>query len=161
MLTMVLGGLWHGAAWTFVVWGAIHGGVLAFEHWRHEERIARGRPEPADTLARRVLDRFVTFNIVCLAWVFFRADSFSNAGAVLSRVMFHWAGSAALVTPWVLLAIAVGIGAQYIPTRAIAHAMSQFSRLSPVAQGVTLGVGLLFINALGPRGVAPFIYFRF
>jgi D-alanyl-lipoteichoic acid acyltransferase DltB (MBOAT superfamily) len=161
MLTMVLGGLWHGAAWTFVVWGAIHGSVLAFEHWRHEERIARGLPEPADTVMRRVFDRFLTFNIVCLAWVFFRADSFSNAGAVLSRVMFHWGGHAALVTPWVLLAIAVGIGAQYIPTRAIAHAMSQFSRLSPVAQGVALGVGLLFINALGPRGVAPFIYFRF
>jgi D-alanyl-lipoteichoic acid acyltransferase DltB (MBOAT superfamily) len=158
---MVLGGLWHGAAWTFVVWGAIHGSVLAFEHWRHEERIARGLPEPADTVMRRVFDRFLTFNIVCLAWVFFRADSFSNAGAVLSRVMFHWGGHAALVTPWVLLAIAVGIGAQYIPTRAIAHAMSQFSRLSPVAQGVALGVGLLFINALGPRGVAPFIYFRF
>jgi D-alanyl-lipoteichoic acid acyltransferase DltB (MBOAT superfamily) len=161
MLTMVLGGLWHGAAWTFVVWGAIHGAVLAFEHWRHEERITRGLPEPADTLTRRVLDRFVTFNIVCLAWIFFRADSFSNAGSVLSRILFHWGGNATLVTPWVLAAIAVGIGAQYLPTRAIAHAMSQFSRLSPIAQGCVLGVGLLFINALGPRGVAPFIYFRF
>jgi alginate O-acetyltransferase complex protein AlgI len=161
MLTMVLGGLWHGAAWTFVVWGAIHGGVLAFEHWRHEERIARGLPEPDDTLMRRVADRFITFNIVCLAWVFFRADSFSNAGAVLSRVLFHWGGGAALVTPWVLLAIAVGIASQYVPTRAIATAMSEFSRLSPVIQGVVLGFGLLFINALGPRGVAPFIYFRF
>src|SRR3982074_751674 len=125
MLTMVLGGLWHGAAWTFVVWGAIHGGVLAFEHWRHEERITRGLREPADTLTRRVLDRFVTFNIVCLAWVFFRADSFSNAGSVLPRILFHWGGNATLVTPWVLAAIAVGIGAQYLPTRAIAHAMSQ------------------------------------
>jgi alginate O-acetyltransferase complex protein AlgI len=161
MLTMVLGGLWHGAAWTFVVWGGIHGSALAFEHWRHEERIARGLPEVEDTLGRRVLERFVTFQIVCLAWVFFRADSFSNAWEVLSRLFFHWGGNAALVTPWVLLAIAVGIGSQYIPGRAVAHAMAQFSRLSPAVQGVVLGFGLLFINVLGPRGVAPFIYFRF
>ncbi len=160
MLTFVLGGLWHGAAWTFVEWGAIHGGVLAFEHWRHEERIARGLPEVEDTWQRRAIDRFVTFQIVCLAWVFFRADSFSNAAAVLGR-LFHWGGGAPLVTPWVLLAIAVGIGSQYVPGRAFARVMSEFSRLSPVMQGAMLGVGLLFINVLGPRGVAPFIYFKF
>jgi D-alanyl-lipoteichoic acid acyltransferase DltB (MBOAT superfamily) len=161
MLTFVLGGLWHGAAWTFVVWGAIHGGVLAFEHWRHEERIARGLPEIEDTWQRRAIDRLVTFHIVCLAWVFFRADSFSNASAVLGRLFFHWGGGAPLVTPWVLAAIAVGIGSQYVPGRAFARAMSEFSRLSPVIQGATLGVGLLVINVLGPRGVAPFIYFKF
>jgi D-alanyl-lipoteichoic acid acyltransferase DltB (MBOAT superfamily) len=161
MLTMVLGGLWHGAGWTFVVWGGIHGGALAFEHWRHEERIARHLPEPDDTLSRRVVERLVTFHIVCLAWIFFRADSFANAWDVLTRVLFHWGGPATLVTPWVLLAIAVGICSQYIPGRALSHAMAQFSRLSPVAQGVVLGFGLLFINVLGPRGVAPFIYFRF
>ncbi|HEX4775690.1 MAG TPA: MBOAT family protein [Acidimicrobiia bacterium] len=161
MLTFVLGGMWHGAAWTFVVWGAIHGAVLAFEHWRHEERIARGLPEVEDTWRRRLVDRLVTFHIVCLAWVFFRADSFSNAAAVLGRLLFHWGGGAALVTPWVLVAIAVGIGSQYVPGRAIARLMSEFSRLSPVIQGATLGVGLLVINVLGPRGVAPFIYFKF
>jgi alginate O-acetyltransferase complex protein AlgI len=160
MLTFVLGGLWHGAAWTFVVWGTIHGAVLALEHWRHEERIARGLPEVEDTWRRRLGERLVTFHIVCLAWVFFRADSFSNAADVLGR-LFHWAGSSPLVTPWVLLAIAVGIGSQYVPGRAFARLMSEFSRLSPFMQGAALGVGLLVINVLGPRGVAPFIYFKF
>ncbi len=61
----------------------------------------------------------------------------------------------------VLLAIAIGIGSQYIPDRAMGRAMASFSRLSPVAMGVTLGFFLLLTNTLGPRGVAPFIYFRF
>src|SRR5581483_4068982 len=153
MLTFVLGGLWHGAAWTFVVWGAIHGGVLAFEHWRHEERIARGLPEVEDTWQRRAIDRFVTFQIVCLAWVFFRADSFSNAAAVLGR-LFHWGGGAPLVTPWVLLAIAVGIGPQYVPGRAFARVMRFSPPLPPVMRGEIPPGVLLSTTPQGP-GALP------
>jgi hypothetical protein len=105
----------------------------------------------------------VTFNIVCLAWVFFRADSFANAADVLTRIFnpAHWVQAAPLVTGGVLLAIAAGLVEQYIPRDALARAMSAFSRVAPVAQGVALGFALLLINTMGPRGVAPFIYFRF
>ena len=54
-----------------------------------------------------------------------------------------------------------GIGEQFIPRASLARLMAAFSRLSPVAQGVVLGFALLVINTMGPRGVAPFIYFRF
>ena len=80
MITMVLGGLWHGAAWTFVIWGAIHGVAQSVEHWRRSLRSARGLPDPPDTARRRWARRIVTFNVVCLAWIFFRADSFGSAG---------------------------------------------------------------------------------
>jgi D-alanyl-lipoteichoic acid acyltransferase DltB (MBOAT superfamily) len=162
MLTMLLGGLWHGAAWTFVVWGGIHGGFLAFEHWRHEARAERGAPEPADTVWRRTWRRFVTFHIVCLGWVFFRADSFDNAREVLGRLLpSHWFSASPAVHLSILVAIAVGIASQYIPKGAMGRAMAAFSRLSPAAQGVALAFVLLATNTLGPRGVAPFIYFRF
>ena len=92
MLTMLLGGLWHGASWTFVVWGGIHGTGLVFEHWRRDRRLALGLPEPPDTPARIWARRIVTFNVVCLAWVFFRASSFSDAGAVLAAAL-HRAGA--------------------------------------------------------------------
>jgi D-alanyl-lipoteichoic acid acyltransferase DltB (MBOAT superfamily) len=162
MLTMVLGGLWHGAAWTFVVWGGIHGGFLSFEHWRRERRLERGLPEPADTALRRAGRRFVTFQIVCFAWVFFRAESFSNAWEMLGRLLpWHWFEAAPAVKLSIILAIAAGIGSQYIPKDAMSRGMAAFSRLSPVAQGVALGFVLLMTNTLGPRGVAPFIYFRF
>jgi D-alanyl-lipoteichoic acid acyltransferase DltB (MBOAT superfamily) len=162
MITFVLGGLWHGAAWTFVVWGAIHGGFLSIEHWRRTAHGKHGHV-PDDTWRRRLIQRVVTFHIVCLAWVFFRADSFTNAADVLGRIFdpAHWFHAAPLLTGGVLLAIAAGLVEQYIPRDAVARAMAGFSRLSPVAQGVILGFVLLITNTMGPRGVAPFIYFRF
>jgi hypothetical protein len=125
--------------------------------------VERGLPDPPDTAWRRWGARFLTFQIVCLAWVFFRAESFSNAWDILVRLFSpsHWLDASPLVKISVLLAIAVGIGEQYISKGALARLMARFSRLSPVAQGVTLGFALLVINTMGPRGVAPFIYFRF
>jgi D-alanyl-lipoteichoic acid acyltransferase DltB (MBOAT superfamily) len=163
MATFLLGGLWHGASWTFVVWGGIHGTILAYEHLQQQRRRASHHHPSPDTWRRRWWQRLVTFNIVCLAWVFFRADSFSNAADVLTRIFSpaHWGEAAPLVTGGVLLAIAAGLVEQYIPRGAWSRLMSRFSRLAPVAQGVVLGFALLLINTMGPRGVAPFIYFRF
>lgn len=163
MLTMLIGGLWHGAAWTFVVWGAIHGFFLCVDHFRHARRAALGRPDLPDTVGRRIARRLVTFHIVCFAWIFFRAESFKTAGDLLARLVdpSHWFDTAPLISIGVLLAIAVGIGEQYIPKDAMGRAMASFSRLAPVAQGLVLGLALLATNTMGPRGVAPFIYFRF
>jgi D-alanyl-lipoteichoic acid acyltransferase DltB (MBOAT superfamily) len=161
MLTMVLGGLWHGAAWTFVAWGAIHGGALTFEHMRTNRRNRLGIAPPPDTMWRRVLRRVVTFHIVCFGWVFFRADTFHTAWVVLTRLFVGWTQPAPLLTGGVLLAIAVGIGMQYVPSNALDRAQVMFSRLSPVQMGVAMAFGLLLIDALGPQGVAPFIYFSF
>jgi D-alanyl-lipoteichoic acid acyltransferase DltB (MBOAT superfamily) len=162
-LTFLIGGLWHGAAWTFVAWGAIHGGFLSFEHWRRSRRLRLGLPELADTPGRRALRRIGIFQVVCFAWVFFRAESFANAWAMLARLfdVSAWGEPAPLVSVGVLLAIAAAIGEQYIPRHALARAMAGFSRLSPVAQGAVLGIALFLTNTLGPSGVAPFIYFQF
>jgi D-alanyl-lipoteichoic acid acyltransferase DltB (MBOAT superfamily) len=163
MLTMLLGGLWHGAAWTFVVWGGIHGAFLSIEHWRAARRERLGLPDPPDTTPRRFVARIITFHIVCFAWIFFRAESFQNARDVMARIVdpSHFFDAAPLITLGVLLAIAAGLLEQYIPRDAMGRAMAAFSRLSPVAQGAMLGLALLVTNTLGPAGVAPFIYFRF
>jgi D-alanyl-lipoteichoic acid acyltransferase DltB (MBOAT superfamily) len=163
MITFVLGGLWHGASWTFVVWGGIHGAFLSYEHWRRTRHApARHHPAP-DTRPGRIGRRLLVFNVVCLAWIFFRADSFSNAADVLARILdpTHWNQAAPLVTGGVLLAIAAGLIEQYIPRDVLGRTMRAFSRLTPVTQGVVLGFVLLITNTMGPRGVAPFIYFRF
>jgi alginate O-acetyltransferase complex protein AlgI len=163
MLTMLLGGLWHGAAWTFVVWGGIHGFYLSLEHWRRARRERMGLPEPADTRRRRWMQQFVTFNLVCFAWVFFRSESLENAFAMLGRLLDpgYWFDASPLVTVGVLVAIAVGLAEQYIPRRAWSRAMARFSYLAPALQGVVLGLALMLTNTMGPSGVAPFIYFRF
>jgi D-alanyl-lipoteichoic acid acyltransferase DltB (MBOAT superfamily) len=157
MVTMLLGGLWHGAGWTFIAWGAFHGVGQVLGRWRRRRAEALGRPEPAGwALARR---RLVTFNLVCLGWVFFRADSIDSAFELLGRLAAP--GSMTLVTPAVLLAIAGMLLVQYLPRRPSQHLRDAFSRLQPVAQGAALALGLFAITTLGPQGVTPFIYFRF
>ena len=83
MVTMVLGGLWHGAAWTFVAWGALHGAYLCINHaWNNfGPRIA-----PRFTPLANVAAFILTFLSVVIAWVFFRADSMSSALYVLSKM---------------------------------------------------------------------------
>src|ERR1700760_319804 len=83
MITMLLGGLWHGAAWTFVVWGALHGAYLCVNHaWSNSGPTVAPRFARAANVAAFVL----TFVSVVVAWVFFRADSLSSATFVLSRM---------------------------------------------------------------------------
>jgi alginate O-acetyltransferase complex protein AlgI len=83
MITMLLGGLWHGAAWTFVVWGALHGVYLCINHaWSNYGPAVPPRFARAANAAAFVL----TFVSVVVAWVFFRADSISSATFVLSRM---------------------------------------------------------------------------
>jgi alginate O-acetyltransferase complex protein AlgI len=158
MLTMLIGGLWHGAGWTFVVWGAIHGTALVVERWW---RSRPGFVEHPWTPARRAWHRFWTFQIVCFAWIFFRADSFADAWAVLTRLFTAWGDPSPLVTAGVLAAIAVGLGSQYLPRRLPLAVMARFSRLPVPAQAVVLALALLVSSTMGPEGVAPFIYFRF
>jgi D-alanyl-lipoteichoic acid acyltransferase DltB (MBOAT superfamily) len=159
MLTMVIGGLWHGANWTFVVWGAIHGTALVTERVVKKWWAARG-PMGLPTGLVRGLQWFVTFQVVCLAWVFFRAPSMSVAFSVLGR-LFSTGGSSALVTPLLIATIVGMVAAQFVPVRWPARATEAFARSAPLVQAAALGVGLVLVDALGPAGLAPFIYFRF
>jgi alginate O-acetyltransferase complex protein AlgI len=161
MLTMVLGGLWHGAAWTFVVWGALHGGYLVAGRFVRARREAGRLPSPAPTPARIWLQRVVAFHLVCLGWVFFRADSVATAGTLLGRLLTGWAEPTTLITPGVVLAILLTLGLQFAPRAPAGYVKSWLGGLRPVPMGLVLAFALFGITAMGPRGVAPFIYFQF
>jgi alginate O-acetyltransferase complex protein AlgI len=152
MLTMLLGGLWHGAAFTFVIWGGIHGGGLAAER-KLRERFADVRVPPW-------LAWLVTFHVVCLAWVFFRAPDLHTAFAVLGRVT---AGGPSPLITWVLVVLVAGVIALQAVPRATWRSLEVWMISKPaLAQGVALGVLLVAADAaVGQQGVAPFIYFRF
>jgi alginate O-acetyltransferase complex protein AlgI len=161
LITMTLGGLWHGAAWRFVVWGMLHGAFLAVGQWKRAKRREGVLAEPPDGVATIWLQRLTAFHLVCLGWVFFRADSVDTALNMLGRLVTGWGAPTTLVTPLVLLAIGVGIGAQYLP-RAPAEALKDLLvRARPVPLGLAAAFVLFLITALGPQGVAPFIYFQF
>jgi hypothetical protein len=149
MITMVLGGLWHGAAWTFVLWGTYHGLGLTIEH-----ALGGRLRTPA------WLRWFVTFNLVALGWILFRAQGIGTFWTFVTR--FGSPGAPTLWTVPVLAAIVIVIGLQLLPERPVESLQGLIGRLSPALLGVTLAVLILFIAATVPsQGVPPFIYFRF
>ena len=162
MIVMLLGGLWHGSTWNFVIWGGIHGVVLAVERLVREQRERTGagaRPMLSSGVGETVR-WLVTFHVVCLAWVFFRSESLAAAIEMLGAVASfdNYAGTA---TP---LVIAVTFGAlafQFMPADWFEQLRDGFAGLGWVSQGAVVGMSLVAIDVLGPTGVAPFIYFQF
>jgi alginate O-acetyltransferase complex protein AlgI len=155
-ITMLLGGLWHGAAWTFVVWGAFHGAWLIVHRlWSDANVVSIQRLRKS--LAWRVAAPLLTFHFVCLGWVLFRSVSLSSAGELLGALFAG--GLRFSLGPAVVLAIVIGLGAQLLS--GWRGARLGFTRLPLPVQGLLFALVLLLIDALGPRGVAPFIYFQF
>ena len=158
MITMLLGGLWHGAAWTFVTWGALHGLYLVIHRgwtavaWPPVVRLRK-------TAAWRWVSCILLFHAVCLGWVFFRAPSFGIAFALLQQLASP--GAATLATFPVLLALLAGLFGQFQPLRWRRAAECEASRWPALVSGAAFAVAIFTIELLGPSGVAPFIYFRF
>src|SRR2546427_5507850 len=98
---------------------------------RRRRRIGRGLAPIPDGPGRRILQRVVTFHLICLGWVLFRADSLGTARLLLAR-LFTSFGAAPLVTPLVALAIALVIAMQYLPEDLPAMVQDRFSQLRPV-----------------------------
>ena len=158
MLTMLIGGLWHGAGWTFVAWGGIHGLALVAERWWHDRPGYVERPStrlaPRLAALRDVPRRLLRVDLLPLRLVRGRVGHDP-------RLFTAWGEPSELVTGGVLLAIAVGIGSQYLPTPAAARAHGALLAAPVPAQAVVLSIALLVTHAMGPEGVAPFIYFQF
>lgn len=160
MLTMLLGGLWHGASWTFVVWGGLHGIALIM----HKEFV-RHFPEPT-TLPMRALRTAlgipVTFVFVCFTWVFFRAQDFSTA-AVMVRKMVAWDSAGITATPsyfYVLVALAVAghlIGLRWWRGLEEREEPNWRWPMHSVAYAIVIFLVILF----APHEAQPFIYFQF
>jgi alginate O-acetyltransferase complex protein AlgI len=160
VLTMVIGGLWHGAAVTFLVWGAIHGGYLALERFVKERWAARAAPPALPAEVTRLLQWALTFHVVCLAWIFFRSESVGTAFEVIGGIV---AGSQPneLVTTLLVATVGLMLLSQLVPPRAVERVQARFTLLGPGLQVALLAGALTVIDVLGPDGVAPFIYFRF
>jgi D-alanyl-lipoteichoic acid acyltransferase DltB (MBOAT superfamily) len=157
MITMILGGLWHGAAWTFVFWGAFHGGLLTARRWRARRRDVEQQDGRVDMLHQRA----ATFALVCVGWVFFRADSMETAFSLLLRLVTGWWTPSEFLTPLVVVMVAGMLALQFWPRGFGLWLQSGLSRLKPAPLGVVFALALLVIVTLGPSGVAPFIYFQF
>lgn len=158
MITFLLGGLWHGAGWTFIAWGALHGIYLCVE--RLQDQWARRRGWRLKGWGPAVWRRIWVWHLVCLSWLFFRGQSFADAIEML-RALGRLDVPMEMVTIPVLIMIVVGYASQLLDGERCQRAWDTFARWHPVWQGVVAAVILTIILGLGPQGVAPFIYFQF
>jgi D-alanyl-lipoteichoic acid acyltransferase DltB (MBOAT superfamily) len=158
MLTMLLGGLWHGAAWTFVAWGGLHGVLLVgYRIWKRttwHDLIALQK-----STAWRWISRILLFHAVCAGWVFFRASNFEIAFDVFRRLAVP--GAVTLASAPVCIVLFLGLAGQYMPSRWRNAFEVEMGRWPAVARGAALAAAVTLIEILGPSGVAPFIYFQF
>jgi alginate O-acetyltransferase complex protein AlgI len=153
---MLLGGLWHGAAWTFVVWGAVHGALLVAERAHGKAALWRRLPRQA-----RVA---VTFLLVTLAWVPFRAPDLPAAGRYLASLLGvrpEHAGAGlvggVMHQPYYLLTVSLAA----LVVWAAPQSWDWTRRLSWARAGVLVGLFALALAALNTQEFNPFIYFIF
>jgi len=160
MATMVLGGLWHGASWNFVIWGALHGGALAVNRaWSRRSRptaTATVKPGPI----AHALAVFATFHFVCFAWIFFRAPSFAHATLMLGRIS-KLTLDAPNLAPKVLAVLALGFVTHFLPRRWFERTRDAFIASPAVAQGVALAAFAYLLHFAAGAKAEPFIYGQF
>lgn len=161
MITMLLGGLWHGANWKFIFWGGMHGlGLVIDKLWR---TLTRHRLEGNPVC--RVLGWFITLHFVVVLWVFFRADSFATAWLMIQHVFtdFNWAVFPVFyetreLLVWLLLA-AVAIHA--IPSSRFVRLEEAWVRTPFVVKAVGFILLIQCILQIQSDDIQPFIYFQF
>ncbi len=158
MLTMLIGGLWHGAAWTFVVWGGLHGIYLA----AHKMMGGRAELDEAPRFrARDIVPAFVTFNLVCLTWIFFRAQDFTQAFEVLRGILTLRGGTYDLDGIATLLFASIATLTIDVVQRNGFDPDLAFMRWPRPARGALYGaLGTAVLVFSGATSV-PFIYFQF
>jgi alginate O-acetyltransferase complex protein AlgI len=169
VLTMVLGGLWHGAAWTFVLWGTFHGLLLAGERWAREFRSApsgdfavdpdapRGRMPVA---VLRVVRTTVTFHLVLVSWVFFRSPNFAAARLIFERLASGTTHHSNLAPPLCAI-LAIALLTHAIPEKAFLRLQGSLLRLPFPVQGALAFAVMVVLKQMSQAELVPFVYFQF
>lgn len=157
MITMLLGGLWHGASWNFIIWGALHGAALSIHRGF---RAVHGHKTFSNFLVR-LISGTLTFYWVCLAWIFFRAQNLNDALAIANVwVLGSSTGVKSLpYDDWVLLLLGA-LALHWVFSRIDVLDVVEKRMPWPIfafSYGAALSLAIAFI----PMGYRPFIYFQF
>lgn len=153
-LTMLLGGLWHGASWNFVIWGAIHGSYLGIERAFFQKMQWFNSSNGLAKLVRWA----ICFHVVCFAWIFFRADSLSKAFEVLKSIStfkLNFENNADLIFLLVTSVMIVHLVGGKLDTK------KKVAESNGMLYPITILAGMLLVLWFAPFSRSPFIYFQF
>jgi D-alanyl-lipoteichoic acid acyltransferase DltB (MBOAT superfamily) len=158
-LTMLLGGLWHGASLTFVAWGALHGAALAVD------KLFQKVFKPGDNWLIKLLGWVITFHFVCFCWIFFRAGSFEVALQVIHQITHNLRPDLLLAVVGsfrpVFALVALGYILHFLPDGLTFRLESAVARRSVLEQAVLLTVVIWVVIQIKSAEIQPFIYFQF
>ncbi len=162
MITMLLGGLWHGAAWRFVIWGGLHGAGLALHRLWDSWKPSRPETWP---FWKKLLAGLATFHFVCLGWIFFAADSMQKAFLMIRQIFtnFYWSLVPEVLSGYrsVVLVLLLGFVLHFLPDRWKAATEQRLAVLPAPAQALLLAVVAFGLYQVMAARVQPFIYFQF
>ena len=157
ILTMVIGGLWHGPSWNFVIWGLLHGVALAvlraWQTWT-------GDTQPAANPWLRLTGQTATFLYVCFAWIFFRSANLDGALTVLSRIA-SLTVSFANIPLQLVFVLLVAAAAHYVPKGWYDFSLQTFSKAPFYVQAAAMTLLVIALQFVGSTGAVPFIYTKF
>jgi hypothetical protein len=162
--TMLLGGLWHGASWNFILWGALHGVALACHKFFSQEVLHHDRHYYSAGW-RRIVAIVITFHFVCLCWIFFRCSDMETAVTMLNQVAtnFHpellWQVISGY--PWVFGLMAFGIISHYLPDSWQQHIVARLSMTNVFVCAVLITAVIYIVIQVKSSDIQPFIYFQF
>ncbi len=178
MIVFLVSGLWHGANWTFVIWGALHGAyqIIGYFTAKPRQRLWERLGVSPDSRVLHGIKRLNTFALVCFAWIFFRANTFSELKILLSKLVTDWSFTAsyfadtlssmgitaegAVIT---LLSIVVMFMLDRLSVKRKEKSVSRFEgeRLIPVGAYLVWAVAIAWVLLLVNDGASSFIYFQF
>ena len=171
MITMLLGGLWHGGAWTFVIWGGLHGlALIVYREWQRRAHTRKEILPSADEMQKRIVPQgprsiagwlawALTMYWVCLAWIFFRAVDLPHAGPALRSFVFLPSAGTQDLGTWMLSVVAGLAFVHWLNSRGIFA--SWWRRPPPAVFAAGYGCAFAVVLLSIPPHYAPFIYFQF
>lgn len=156
MLTMLLGGLWHGAAWTFIVWGGLHGAYLILE------KLQKKYLPFKITKWNGLFLAFITFSCVNITWVFFRAREFDTAWNMIKSMFYLQTGGEKILSSFDIIKVSVVIGILFLCHWIMRNtSMKEASqKTSPIVLGIFWAI-IFFLICIAQGSGEQFIYFQF
>lgn len=163
-LTMLLGGLWHGAAFRFILWGALHGLALGV----HKFILSFKWPQIQNSILRNsssIFSVLLTFHFVCFCWIFFRAQDMETAWQVVTQITTHFSPGIffdfVMGYKAVLFLMVLGYILHFIPTSVEQRTENWVTSLSLAGKFVVIFLTILIVIQTKSAGIQPFIYFQF
>lgn len=162
LITMLLGGLWHGAHLKFVVWGGIHGLGLAIEKLLSNFKLLS---IDSERVLPRLVRGIITFNVVCLSWIFFRANDFNAATDMLNHIFTNFgiktAPDIVIAFSDVFLVLALGFIVHLLPYNAKEYLRGRFISMPLILKLFAVLLIVIVLIQFQTMELKPFIYFRF